>query len=148
MSVPYAQATSGEEARNEIRKLLQKFDCASVGFMDDFRAGTLMLAFEWRGRKVQLTASAQGWAAMYLKAHPFNNRRRCTEDEYRKKALDQGMIAVNSVLRDLVKGQITCVEAGMMPFDHVFLPHMVTASGETVAELVDRRGGQFLELPE
>lgn len=30
----------------------------------------------------------------------------------------------------------------------MFLPYMVTASGETVAEVVDRRGGGLLELPE
>ena len=39
------------------------------------------------------------------------------------------------------------VETGLTEFRHVFLSYMVTASGETVAELVDRRGGELLELP-
>jgi len=46
------------------------------------------------------------------------------------------MVAVNSILRDWVKGQIMVVETGLTEFRHVFLPYMVTAGGETVAELV------------
>ena len=48
MIVPYATATSGERAREEIRKLLQRFGCDSVGFMDEFTEQRLLLAFEWR----------------------------------------------------------------------------------------------------
>ena len=62
MSVPYAAATSGERARGEIVKLLQRFGCESVGFMDEFAEGSLLLAFTWRGQQVQLRASARGWA--------------------------------------------------------------------------------------
>lgn len=148
MIVPYATATSGERAREEIRKLLQRFGCDSVGFMDEFTEQRLLLAFEWRGQRVQLRASTRGWADLYLRENPWNNRRRCSEDEWRDKALRQGMVAVNSILRDWVKGQIMAVETGLTEFRHVFLPYMVTAGGETVAELVDRRGSELLELPE
>ena len=148
MSVPYENATSGERARSEIRKLLQRFGCESVGFMDEFAEQRLLLAFRYRGHQVQLRASARGWAEMYLRENPWNTRRRCNEAEWECKALAQGMIAVNSILRDWVRGQITAVETGITEFRHVFLPYLVTASGETVAELVDRRGGQILELPE
>ena len=148
MSVPYASATSGERARGEIRKLLQRFGCESVGFMDEFTEGTLLLAFKWRGNQVQFRASARGWADLFLKEYPWHNRRRCSEAEWECKARAQGMIAVNSILRDWVRGQITAIETGITEFRHVFLPYLVTASGETVAELVDRRGNQILELPE
>ena len=56
-SVPYARATSGERARAEVVALLRRFGCESVGFMDDFADQSLMLAFQWRGRRVQLRAS-------------------------------------------------------------------------------------------
>ena len=62
MTVPYATATSGERAREEIRKLLQRFGCESVGFMDEFTEQRLLLVFQWRGQRVQLQASARGWA--------------------------------------------------------------------------------------
>ena len=147
-SVPYASATSGERARGEIRKLLQRFGCETVGFMDEFAEGRLLLAFQWRGQRVQLRASARGWADLYLRENPWHNRRRCSEAEWQARALEQGMVAVNSILRDWVKGQIMAIETGLTEFRHVFLPYMVTASGETVAEVVDRRGGELLELPE
>ena len=148
MTVPYATATSGERAREEIRKLLQRFGCESVGFMDEFTEQRLLLVFQWHGQRVQLQASARGWADLYLRENPWHNRRRCSKDEWRDKALQQGMVAVNSILRDWVKGQIMAIETGLTEFQHVFLPYMLTASGETVAELVDRRGSELLELPE
>ena len=148
MSVPYAKATSGDQARADTRKLLQQFGAESVGFMDEFAEGSLHLAFRWRGHQVQLKASARGWAEMYLRENPWHNRRRCNKAEWEARALAQGMIAVNSILRDWVRGQITAVETGITEFRHVFLPYLVTASGETVAELVDRRGPQVLELTE
>jgi len=88
--------------------------------MDDYEAKTVLLAFRHRGRNVQLRASAQGWASLYLKHHPYQSRTRGTRNDYEQKALRQGMIAVNSILRDWVKGQVTAVECGMMSFDAVF----------------------------
>jgi hypothetical protein len=36
VSVPYAAATTGKAAREEISKVLRRFGCESIGFMDDF----------------------------------------------------------------------------------------------------------------
>ena len=69
-SLPYASATSGANAREEITKILRRFGCESVGFMDDFDKHEVLLAFTHRGRQIQLPASAKGWAQMYLKAEP------------------------------------------------------------------------------
>lgn len=136
-SVPYEGATSGTKAREEITKILRLFGCESVGFMDDFDNKTVLLAFTHRGRHVQLKASANGWAVLYLKAHPFNwGRSRCTEKEHEQKAVQQGLIAVNSILRDWVKGQITAVECGMLSFEAVFMPYMLTNDGRTVIERI------------
>lgn len=146
--LPYARATSGERARVEIRKLLQRFGCESVGFMDEFAEGTLLLAFVYRGQQVQLKVSGRGWANQYLKLNPWHNRRRCSKETWERQALAQGMLATSSILRDWVKGQVTAIETGIIEFRHVFLPYLVTGTGETVAELVDRRGGaKVLELP-
>lgn len=137
MTVPYESATSGAKARDEITKMLRKFGCESVGFMDDFEDHSVLLAFRHRGRPVQLRASARGWAAMYLKEHPHNrSRMRSTKHEYEQKALKQGGVAVNSILRDWVKGQITAVECGMMSFEAVFLPFMLTNDGRPLVERI------------
>lgn len=135
MTVPYAEATSGAKARDEITKMLQRFGCISVGFMDDFENSSVMLVFVHRGRHVQLNASAKGWAQMYLKEHPWSYARKLSKQPYEQKALRQGLVAVNSILRDWVKGQITAVETGILSFEAVFMPHMLTSDGRP---LIDR----------
>lgn len=133
-SIPYANATSGEAARTEITKILRRFGCSSIGFMDDFDKHEVLLAFEHRGNRVQLRASARGWAAMFLRAEPWSPQRRSTRQQYEQAALDRGLIAVNSVLRDWVKGQITAVETGVLSFAGVFLPYMLAADGRPLLE--------------
>lgn len=134
--VPYESATSGANARDEITKILRTFGCESVGFMDDFENKSVLLAFRHRGRQINLNASAKGWAALYLKAHPYSSRTRGTRHDYEQRAIRQGLIAVNSILRDLVKGQITAVECGILSLEAVFMPHMLTNDGRTVIERI------------
>lgn len=133
---PYASATSGANARGEIVKILQKFGCESVGFMDDFADHSVLLAFRHRGRPVQLKASAKGWAQMYLKANPWSSRKRGSRADHEQAALRQGQIAINSILRDWVKGQITAVECGILSFEAVFMPYMLTDNGQSVYERI------------
>lgn len=135
-AVPYANARSGDGARAEATKLLRRFGCESVGFMDDFAEYAVLLAFTHRGRQVQLRASAKGWAQMYLRANPWSPRRQTKRHDYEQAALRQGLIAVNSILRDWLKGQITAVECGILSFEAVFFPHMLTADGQPVLERI------------
>lgn len=134
MTVPYASATSGASARDDITKVLRRFGCESVGFMDDFEAHEVLLAFTHRGRQIQLRASAKGWAQMYLKTNPWTGRRRASRHEHEAAALRQGHIAVNSILRDWIKGQMTAVECGILSFEAVFMPYMLTADGRPLIE--------------
>jgi hypothetical protein len=48
----------------------------------------------------------------------------------------QGLVAVNSILRDWCKGQVTGVECGMMPFEAVFMAHMLLPDGRPLLEQV------------
>jgi hypothetical protein len=136
MSTPYASATTGTKARAEIVKMLQAFGCESVGFMDDFAEHTVLLAFKHRGRQVQLRASARGWAALYLKENPWSPQRRATRQQWESAALAQRLIAVNSILRDWVKGQITAIETGMLSFQAVFAVHMLLPNGQSVLQQI------------
>ena len=130
----HVEATAGANARDEIQKILRKFGCESIGWMDEYQTKVVTLVFVWNGRRVQLKASAGGWAALYLRENPWNSRRRLGKADYEQQALNQGMIAVNSILRDWVKGQVTAIETGILQFEHVFLPHMLTMDGKTIAE--------------
>ena len=138
--VPYADASSGSKAREEITKILNRFGCESVGFMDDFADHAVILAFKHRGRPVQLRASAKGWAALYLKANQYSGHRRVSLVEWERAALDQGLVAVNSILRDWIKGQVTAVETGIMSFEAVFFSHMLTSDGRPVLEALSGSG--------
>lgn len=139
VTVPYESATSGVKAREEITALLRRMGCEEVGFMDDFAKHEVLLAFRHRGRPVQLRASAKGWAAMFIKARPFGLRTRGTRHDYEQRALKQGLIAVNSILRDWVKGQVVAVECGMMSFEAVFMPHMITSDGRPLIERIQEQ---------
>jgi len=134
MGVPYASATTGIKAREEITKVLRGFGCESIGFMDDYEKHEVLLAFTHRGRQVQLPASAKGWAALWLKANPYSSRWRRSRVEYEQDALKQGQIVVNSVLRDWIKGQVTAVECGILSFEAVFMPYMLTNDGRPLIE--------------
>ncbi len=132
--VPYENATSGAAARDEIVKILRRFGCESVGFMDDFEKNEVVLAFKHHQRPLQLRASAKGWAQLYLKAHPWTSRCRGTRQDHEAKALQQGLKSVNSILRDWIKGQVTAVECGILSFEAVFLPYMLGRDGRPAIE--------------
>ena len=134
VSVPYVGATSGQKAREEISKILRRLGCESIGFMDDFATAEVLLAFSHRGRPVQLRASAKGWAAMYLRAKPWNAYYRCSRQEHEQTALKQSHVAVNSILRDWIKGQVTAIECGILSFEGVFMPYMLTNDGRPLLE--------------
>jgi len=135
-NIPYAQAGNNIRAREETRKLLLNFGCQSIGFTDDTTRGDVLLQFDHRGQHVQVRASANGWAAMWLKKNPWNRTRRSTRQEWEQKALRQGLVAVDSMIRDWIKGQVTAIEAGMLSFEVAFMPYMLTSDGRTMAERI------------
>lgn len=146
MSLPYENASTGNNAIQEIQKMLRGFGCTKFGTGEDFDTGELFIQFEHRDRKVHLRASATGYAAAWLKEHPYTTRTKCTRAQHEEKALRIGGTAVYSVLRDWVKGQITAVEIGMMSFDAAFLSHLMLDSGKTVMEHVEAQ--KLLPAPE
>lgn len=140
MGLPYENATSGNNAINDIRKMLQSFGCTKFGTGDDFDTGELFVQFEHRGRQVSLKASARGYAAAWLREHPYNaSRHRYSRAEHEAKALKIGSVAVYSILRDWVKGQVTAIEIGMMTFEAAFLSHMLLPSGLSVIEHIEQQ---------
>lgn len=139
MSLPYENATSGSNALNDIQKMLRKFGCAKFATGEDYERGEIFIQFEHRGRQVQLKASAKGYAAAWLKEHPYSSRTRTNRAQHESRALSIGSIAVYSILRDWVKGQVTAIEIGMMSFEAAFLSHIMLPSGMTVIEYVDQQ---------
>jgi hypothetical protein len=135
MTLPYETATSGDKALVDLQKTLAKFGCQSFGTMTDAERGCTVVQFKHRGRVVSLEASWKGYAAAWMKAHPYKYSTRGTRQDHEQKALKQAQTSVCSVLRDWVKGQVTAVECGVMSFEAVFMPHMLTNNG---SRLIDR----------
>ena len=104
------------------------------------------MQFEYHGRQVQIEASAKGWAAMYLKEEPWSYRRRKDRVDYERDVLEQGSIAVYSMLRDWIKGQVTAVESGILSFEGAFLGQIMLPSGRTVLDHIAKE--KLLPAPE
>lgn len=136
MSIPYAKANAAN-AQDEIKKILRRFGCSKIGFMDDHDTHTTTLYFEHQGRRVEMNASGAGWAAMYLKENPWTSRKQKSKQAYEQQALEQGVTATSSILRDWIKGQITAVECDVLKFDHVFAPYMVADNGKRMIDVID-----------
>lgn len=146
MSLPYENATSGNNAINDIQKMLRGFGCNKFGTGENFETGDLFIQFEHRGRMVELRANARGYAAAWLREHPYGPRTRATKAQHEAKALQIGGVAVYSILRDWVKGQVTAIEIGMMSFEAAFLSHLVLPSGKRVIEHYEEQ--RLLQPPE
>lgn len=146
MSIPYANTSSGERAMTDIQKLLMHFGCNKFGHWIDNEKGSVTVQFEYRGRSVQIEASAKGWAAMYLREEPWSYRRTLDKVQYERKALAQGSIAVYSMLRDWIKGQVTAVESGILTFEGAFLGQIMLPSGRTVLQHMEHE--KLLPAPE
>lgn len=135
MPLPYENATSGERALGEIQKLLRSFGCAKFGSMSDDEAQEVLIQFEFRGRPVSVKASIRGYAAAWLREHPYNySRMRSSKVEHERKAMNIASIAVYSILRDWIKGQITAIETGILTFEGAFLGQILLPTGRTVLE--------------
>lgn len=146
MSLPYENSTSGTNVINDIQKMLRAFGCTKFATGEDFDTGELFVQFEHRGRMVMLKASARGYAAAWLKEHPFTARTKGTKPDHEAKALRIGGTAVYSILRDWVKGQVTAIEIGMLTFEAAFLSHILLPSGMSVIEHVQAQ--KLLSAPE
>ena len=134
--LPYENARSGDNALFELQRILERFGCSQFGTMQDIEHGETILQFKHRDRTVMLKVSWRGYAAAFLKAHPYTYRTRGSKQEHDEKALRQGKVAVCSILRDWTKAQITAIETGMMTFDAVFMPHMLLPSGQRLVDFV------------
>lgn len=139
-ALPYESATSGSRALDDLQRMLERFGCTQFGHMVDAERGETVVNFRWRERNVSLRASWQGYASAYLAVHkPKGN---AAQVQRRKDAaLELGRVAVCSILRDWVKGQVTAVECGIMSFEAAFMPHMLLTTGERVLDRLTAKGG-------
>jgi hypothetical protein len=144
--IPYETATSMRSQDETKKLLLEKIGCEEAGFYDKPATHEVLLQFKLRGYQIQRRLSAKGWAAFYLKRHPWHaSRRRGSQRDYEQAALKQGYIAVNSMLRDWVKSAVTEIECGC-DIETVFMQYMLTNDGRPLHERIKEL--QLLPEPE
>ena len=136
--LPYENATSGKSALDDMQKLLRGFGASSFGSMEDYEHGEVIVQFTHQERRVTIKASSRGYAAAWLKHHPYTHRTRATQRDHEVKARAIGQVAVYSILRDWIKGQVTAVEVGMLSFEGAFLGHILLSDGSTILDRVQQ----------
>lgn len=143
MGLPYERATAGAKALGETEKLLRKFGCENFGVMNDWKRGLVIVAFTHHGRQVNIEASWRGYAEMWKRANPYNGRSDKARAAWLETAEKRAELAVPSMLRDWIKGQVTAVECGMMPFEQAFITHMLLPDGRPALQELSK----ILALP-
>jgi hypothetical protein len=123
-------------AIGRVLKILRGFGCEKAGFMDNWTIMRCCCTSSTVVGQFSYAPSAKGWATLWLKKNPLSYRARKTEFEHKQEALRQGHLAVNSILRDWIKGQVTAVECGILSFEAVFMPFMLTHDGRPMLEHV------------
>ena len=148
MRLPYETSTAGSRAIDQLHKTLDKFGCQSFGTMTDSERGVTVVQFKWRDRAVSLEASWKGYAQAWLKEHPSNFDTWETQKrlKHEQKALAIAQMAVCSVLRDWVKGQVTAIECGVLSFEAAFMPHLLLKNGMRMIDKV--RSDNLLPAPD
>lgn len=134
MTLPYSNTTAGNNALNAMEKTLAAFGCSAFGTMTDSEKGCMIVSFRWRDRMVSLEASWKGYAVAWQKEHPYTRNNQGTRAQHDQKALDKAKVAICSVLRDWVKGQVTAIECGVLSFEAAFMPHMLLKDGRRVLD--------------
>lgn len=138
-ALPYENASSGERALEDLRKILTAFGCGAFGHMIDLEKGEVLVQFKHRERQVSVKASIGGYAAAWLKRHPYNSNYRYTRLEHERKAKAIASVAVYSILRDWIKGQVTAIETGILTFEGAFLGQILLPNGRTIFETVSEQ---------
>lgn len=145
--LPYENASSGKRAVEEIHKILRAFGASAVGVMENYAAGEIVVQFEHQRQRVSLRASAKGYAARWLREHPYKPRMQHSRIDHERKALEVGNVAIYSILRDWIKGQVTAIECGVLDFEGAFLGQIMLGDGRTVREHVAESNWLRLEGP-
>ena len=139
MSLPYETATSGKRALVDIERTLREFGCSKFGTWFDYEGATLEIQFQVGKRSVCLRASASGYAAAWLRKHPYTSRMRSTLAQHQQKASQIAEMAIYSILRDWIKGQVTAIESGLMSFEAAFMPHLMLPNGQRILDVVHKK---------
>lgn len=135
--LPYTNSQCNPvQAQARIQKLLVKFGVDRISFTLDVKRGELAVSFVYQGYPVKLPVNYVALADRYLAEDPYTSRKRTTEAEWIAAKRDISSRAAYSILEDFLKGAITMVEMGVLPFEDVFIGSFVHASGQRLGDML------------
>ena len=139
--MPYAQDTSVtvDRSKNEIERIVTKYGASQFTTGWDQARGKAAIQFDMKNRRIRfvLDMPKPGDYATYERggAYGTTHTRERTEREQLRKA-DQEMRRRWRSLLLVVKAKLEAVETGISEFEEEFLAHIVTASGQTIGEMI------------
>ena len=130
----YASNTSvpTERSKAEIERMLTRYGASRFGAGWDETGATIL--FEVHGRRVRFHLPLPDPNAREYTHTPGRGSRRSTEDA--RQAWEQGCRARWRALVLIVKAKLEAVESGVTTFEDEFLAHFVTATGQTIGEML------------
>jgi hypothetical protein len=112
------------QTRQEIEKLLQKWGCRKVAFLDDYDAKIVEIQFLW------VDEEAHPWSAMFkVSVAPDPS----LSSEQKRDAEVRGRWRT---LLYWLRSALDAIDAGVIQPEQVFLPFLVTPDGQTVADVM------------
>lgn len=129
----YASETkvSPEKTRAEIDSTLQRY--GATGFLYYARPERAVIGFELGGRSIRFELAMPD-PGLDCYTHTAGGKRRSPSSA--AAAHGQAVRQRWRALLLVIKAKLEAVEAGIVEFDHEFLAHIVTPSGQTVGEVL------------
>lgn len=138
--MPYAQDTSTpvENSKAEIERTLVRYGASQFVSGWDEKKGKALVQFDLNNRRIRFTVDIPLWGD--FKTYKRNTRGgpRDVErsDGDAKKAAQKEARRRWRSLNLVVKSKLESVESGIASFEEEFMPYIVTASGQTIGEMI------------
>ena len=151
-STRYAAETnvSAEKSRSEIERLLHKYGAGS--FMYAWNEDAALIMFKKSGCTVRFTLPLPDKNAEVFWVTAARKTKRTPVQAY--ESWEQACRQRWRALCLVIKAKLEAVETGITTFEQEFLPHMLTATGQTVSErliprleeIVSSRNGDVFKM--
>lgn len=130
-SYPYKHSTLSLEAcQRRIRDLFNYYEVEAFTFGESLKEQIMGIEFQYKGQRVRLNIDIKACANRILFKEPWSNRKRCSENEYRKRVLERAKMQSYRILVNWLEVSFSLVELGIFKFMDIFLPHYVLTDGK------------------
>lgn len=143
--LPYTNSKCNPvQAQARIQKLLIKFGVDKISFTLDVKRGELAISFVYKGYPVRLPVNYAALADRYLAEDPYTTRKMTSKAEWIAAKQEIASRAAYSILEDFLKGSITMVDMGVLPFEDIFIGSFVHASGRRLGDILMPQLTEFI----